>query len=99
MRPTTTTLAVLVMLIGLPQVAAAAEPATVPAPGERVNFVACPVVRDTKTVPVWLAEYAGTWYYLGIQQDIGAEFHPPQLKHDLLVEGTVSDEPKICGAI
>jgi outer membrane protein OmpA-like peptidoglycan-associated protein len=65
----------------------------------RVSFVTCPVVRDTKTVPVWLAEYEGQWYYLGIQQDISAEFHPPQLKHEVLVEGTISDEPKICGGI
>jgi hypothetical protein len=34
------------------------------------SFVACPIVRDTKTVPCFLAEYDGELYYLGIQQDI-----------------------------
>ena len=36
------------------------------------NFVACPMVRDTQTVPCFLAEYDGETYYLGIQQDITA---------------------------
>jgi outer membrane protein OmpA-like peptidoglycan-associated protein len=63
------------------------------------NFIACPIVRDTKTVPCFLAEYEGELYYLGIQQDITAEFHPPQLKHEVLVEGRVSEGPRICGGI
>ena len=45
------------------------------------NFVSCPIVRDTKTVPCWLAEYDGELYYLGIQTDVSAEFHPPYLGH------------------
>ena len=49
--------------------------------GQQRNFVSCPIVRDTKTVPCFLAEYDGELYYLGIQQDITSEFHPPQLKH------------------
>jgi outer membrane protein OmpA-like peptidoglycan-associated protein len=72
--------------------------ATVAVAQER-NFVACPIVRDTKTVPCFLAEYEGELYYLGIQQDITAEFHPPQLKHEVLVEGRVSEGPRICGGI
>jgi outer membrane protein OmpA-like peptidoglycan-associated protein len=68
-------------------------------PANRRNFIACPIVRDTKTVPCWLAEYEGELYYLGIQQDIGAEFYPPQLNHEVLVEGTVSEGPRICGGI
>ncbi len=48
---------------------------------------ACPIVRDTRTVPCFLAEYDGETYFLGIQQDITADFHPPQLKHEVLVEG------------
>jgi hypothetical protein len=68
-------------------------------PPSRRNFVACPVVRDTKTVPCWLAEYKGEVYYLGIQQDIGADFYPPQLNHKILVEGTVSDGARVCGGI
>lgn len=72
--------------------------ATIAAAQER-NFVACPIVRDTKTVPCFLAEYEGELYYLGIQQDITAEFHPPQLKHEVLVEGRISEGPRICGGI
>jgi outer membrane protein OmpA-like peptidoglycan-associated protein len=74
----------------------AAAPAAV---AQQKNFVACPIVRDTKTVPCFLAEYEGELYYLGIQQDITAEFHPPQLKHDVLVEGRVAEGPRICGGI
>jgi outer membrane protein OmpA-like peptidoglycan-associated protein len=66
---------------------------------QRKNFVSCPVVQDTKTVPCWLAEYGGELYYLGIQTDISADFHPPYLGHKVLVEGVVSDEPRICGGI
>ena len=63
------------------------------------SFIACPIVRDTKTVPCFLAEYQGELYYLGIQQDITAGFHPPQLKHQVLVEGRVGDGPRVCGGI
>ena len=63
------------------------------------NFVSCPVVQDTKTVPCWLSEYQNELYYLGIQTDISAEFHPPYLGHKVLVEGVVSGEPRICGGI
>jgi len=66
---------------------------------QRKNFVSCPIVQDTKTVPCWLAEYGGELYYLGIQTDISADFHPPYLGHKVLVEGVVSDEPRICGGI
>jgi outer membrane protein OmpA-like peptidoglycan-associated protein len=67
--------------------------------GQERSFIACPIVRDTKTVPCFLAEYEGEIYYLGIQQDITAAFHPPQLKHEVLVEGRVSEGPRICGGI
>ncbi len=63
------------------------------------SFVACPIVRDTRTVPCYLAEYEGKLYYLGIQQDITSEFHPPQLKHEVLVEGRIAEGPHICGGI
>ena len=63
------------------------------------NFVSCPIVRDTKTVPCYLAEYNGELYYLGMQQDISSEFHAPQLKHEVLVEGHVAEGPKVCGGI
>ena len=67
--------------------------------GQQRNFVSCPIVRDTKTVPCFLAEYDGETYYLGIQQDITSEFHPPQLKHEVLVEGRVAQGPRVCGGI
>lgn len=70
-----------------------------PKPGERLNFVSCPIVRDTEMVPCWLAEYEGELYFLGIQLDLQSPFFPPQLKHEALVEGVVSDKPRICGGI
>ena len=63
------------------------------------NFVSCPIVRDTKTVPCFLAEYNGELYYLGMQQDIAGEFHAPQLKHEVLVEGRIAEGPRVCGGI
>lgn len=63
------------------------------------SFVSCPIVRDTKTVPCFLAEYDGELYYLGIQQDITSEFHPPQLKHEVLVEGRIAEGPRVCGGV
>ena len=68
-------------------------------PANRRNFVACPIVRDTKTMPCWLAEYDGEIYYLGQQGSSGAEFYPPQLNHEVLVEGTVTSERRVCGGI
>jgi hypothetical protein len=67
--------------------------------GEHRNFVGCPLVRDTKTVPCWLAEHDGELYYLGIQTDISADFHPPYLGHRVLVEGVVKDGARICGGV
>lgn len=67
--------------------------------GQQRSFISCPIVRDTKTVPCFLAEYEGEVYYLGIQQDITSDFHPPQLKHEVLVEGTVVPGPRVCGGI
>ena len=75
-----------------------AADASAQAPAQ-LNFVSCPVVQDTKTVPCWLSEYEGELYYLGIQTDVSAEFHPPYLGHPVLVEGTVSNEARICGGI
>ena len=69
------------------------------ATAQDLAFVACPIVRDTRTVPCWLTEYQGETYYLGIQTDVSAEFNPPSLGHRILVEGKVSDEPRICGGL
>lgn len=64
---------------------------------QRANFVSCPIVRDTASVPCWLAEYEGELYFLTLQTDVSAPVTPPWLGHRVLVEGTVADEPRICG--
>jgi len=69
------------------------------ATAQQINFVTCPVVRDTRTVPCFLAEYEGETYYLAVQQDISADQYPPQLLHDVLVEGTIDPGPRVCGGI
>jgi outer membrane protein OmpA-like peptidoglycan-associated protein len=68
-------------------------------PADRRNFVACPIVRDTKTLPCWLAEYEGELYFLGLQGSSASEFYAPQLNHEVLVEGAVTNEPRVCGGI
>ncbi len=78
---------------------AAAVAQAAPPAGERISFVACPIVRDTRSVPCWISEYAGDTYYLTIQSDVSAEVQPPLLGHQVLVEGVVSDKPAICGGI
>lgn len=62
------------------------------------NFIACPIVQDTDTVPCWLAEYKGELYFLGIQTDSGG-WAPPWLGHRVLVEGKLAAGPRICGGI
>jgi hypothetical protein len=64
---------------------------------QRTNFVSCPIVRDTASVPCWLAEYEGELYFLTLQTDVSAPVTPPWLGHRVLVEGTISAEPNICG--
>lgn len=68
-----------------------------PKVGDRISFVSCPIVRDTRTVPCWLAEYEGETWYLTLQTDVSAPVNPPWLGHRVLVEGVVSDKPAICG--
>ena len=70
-----------------------------PKPGERLSFVSCPIVRDTRSVPCWLSEYGGELYYLTIQSDVSAEVQPPMLGHEVLVEGVVSNAARICGGV
>ncbi|WP_066793780.1 hypothetical protein [Sphingomonas soli] len=64
--------------------------------GRPVAFIACPVVRDT-ALPCWLSSDGRKLYFLGVQQDLAAEFYPPQLKHRVLVEGYDMGGPDICG--
>jgi len=66
---------------------------------QQLNFVTCPIVRDTRTVPCFLAEYEGETYYLAVQQDISADQYPPQLLHEVLVEGAIEPGPRVCGGI
>jgi outer membrane protein OmpA-like peptidoglycan-associated protein len=80
-------------------VALCATVSTSAAPEPHRNFVACPIVRDTSTVPCWLAEYKGELYFLTLQTDVSAPVNPPQLGHQVLVEGVVSNEPRICGGV
>jgi len=70
-----------------------------PPPGTRISFVSCPVLRDTRSVPCWLADYQSDRYYLTIQTDVSAEVQPPLMGHQVLVEGIVSDKPQTCGGI
>lgn len=80
-------------------VLAACTSMTVSPPEQVRNFKSCPIVRDTDTVPCWLAEHEGELYYLGIQTDVSSPFHPPLLGHQVIVEGEVSEQPRICGGI
>jgi len=86
---------------GLLAALAAAGVAAEDAPAERRNFVACPVVRDTASVPCWLAEYDGELYFLTLQTDVSSPVTPPWLGHRVLVEGRPAppDRPRICGGI
>lgn len=69
-------------------------------PAERRNFVSCPIVRDTASVPCWLSEYDGELYFLTLQTDVSAPVTPPWLGHRVLVEGVVAaDRPRICGGV
>ncbi len=93
------TLTVLMMLVALFMTSGTSATRNNTPPANRRNFVACPIVRDTKTMPCWLAEYDGELYFLGLQGSSASAFYPPQLNHEVLVEGTVTNEPRICGGI
>ena len=64
-----------------------------------LSFVTCPIVRDTKSVPCWLAEHKGEIYYLGNQGGVAQDFYPPQLNHQVLVEGVIAEGPRVCGDV
>jgi outer membrane protein OmpA-like peptidoglycan-associated protein len=82
------------MLMAAAVAAAAAAQGT----GTMRVFVGCPILRNTD-LPCWLGESGGELYYLGPQGDLTADFYPPQFRHRMLVEGVVSDKPRICGGI
>jgi hypothetical protein len=79
--------------------AAPAQTAAARPPADRLNFVGCPLVRDTSTVPCWLAEHEGELFYLGSQGSTSSAFYPPQLLHEVLVEASVGDGPRTCGGL
>lgn len=64
-------------------------------------FVTCPLLRDTPELPCWMVRHDGKLYYLGIQSGraFATAFFPPQMKHKVLVEGTPSTGPTICGGV
>ena len=95
MRGGTCTLILLTVLSSGANQSSAQQSSSSPA---RRHFVACPIVRDTKTQPCWLAEYDGELYYLGQQGGVANDFYPPQLGHLALVEGAVG-QGRVCGGI
>lgn len=88
-------LAPLLLGLGTPLAIAAA-----PADPAIRNFVACPVVRDTASVPCWLSEHDGELYFLTLQADVSAPVNPPWLGHKVLVEGRIKPgAARICGGV
>src|SRR3954466_10562474 len=65
----------------------------------RRNFVSCPIVRDTASVPCWLTEYEGELYFLTLQSEGSAAGTPPWLGPPVRVEGVSSAERRICGGV
>jgi len=88
-----------ILLLGVASAFTGVVLAAPPAVGERISFVSCPAVRDTRSVPCWISDYEGTTYYLTIQSDVSAAVQPPLLGHQVLVEGIVTDQPAICGGV
>jgi|HigsolmetaAR201D_1030396.scaffolds.fasta_scaffold05230_5 hypothetical protein len=66
--------------------------------GPRINFVACPIHVDSYPTPLWFTEYEGEMFFIRAQQNSSGRVRAPQLKHKILVEGVISDEPPIGGA-
>jgi hypothetical protein len=91
--PTPRTVALLATTLLTGATALCAEQAT------RRSFVSCPIVRDTASVPCWLSQYEGETYFLVLQTDVSSPVTPPWLGHRVLVEGEVSNEPRICGGV
>ncbi|MCC7463147.1 MAG: hypothetical protein IT480_11875 [Gammaproteobacteria bacterium] len=87
------------LAVGIAYLAAAVAQAAPPPDAAPRNFVACPIVRDTASVPCWLAEYQGELYFLTLQTDVSAPVNPPWLGHRVLVEGRRKPGPRICGGV
>ncbi|HEY6640557.1 OmpA family protein [Povalibacter sp.] len=94
----TTNLIILSVLASSTSVADVARPATLKQ--KQKNFVTCPIVLDTKDVPCWVAEYEGERYFLTVQTGRSNDVvFSPSLMHKVLVEGIVTDQPRMCGGI
>lgn len=88
------------ILLGVTTVSTSLADADLRAPAKQRNFVACPIVLDTKDVPCWVAEHEGERYFLTVQTGRSNDVvFAPSLMHKVLVEGTVSDAPRMCGGI
>jgi len=90
------------ILVGVLATATSMADVDRPAPlqQKQKNFVACPIVLDTKDVPCWVAEYDGERYFLTVQTGRSNDVvFAPSLMHKVLVEGTVTDAPRMCGGI
>lgn len=68
------------------------------ASGDRLNFLACPQLYDTLPMNCWAVEYNGERYFIGAQRGPDSSYLP-QMKHQVLVEGVVTDAPRVCGGI
>jgi outer membrane protein OmpA-like peptidoglycan-associated protein len=82
-------------LILLSLAAAAGHAADAPTP-QSVSFIACPVYRDTnqgRKSGCWLADD----HESGQRYDIGGGRAKPQIGHEVLVEGVVSNADDVCG--
>ena len=68
-----------------------------PASARNLSFLACPQLHDTSP-NCWTAIYEGETYFIGAQRGPN-DSYLPQMKHQVLVEGVVTDEPRICGGL
>ena len=75
----------------------ACGPALAQGVDQQVNFVSCPLLRDT-TPNCWIARSGGETYFIGAQRGAN-DSYLPQMKHQVLVEGVVTDQPRVCGGI
>lgn len=66
--------------------------------GPRVNFIACPIYMDSEPTPLWFTRYQGELLFVRAQQNSSGRVRAPQLGHQILVEGVISDEAPIGGA-
>lgn len=72
-----------------------------PAPGTYVAFISCPLLRDTKELPCWMAKDKDTLYYVigQVGREYKSDAYTPQHKHKVLVEGTVAGGAPVCGGV